>query len=121
MLDWLAAIPGNPRQVFVNHGQDSVCDTFAAIITEKLGVEATAPYNGAIYDLETGLCLQEGNRTRLAPRKEGSQRSSGVFNRLLEAGRRLLRVIEQNRGGTNKDLARFADQIDALSNKWERK
>ena len=33
---------------------------------------------------------------------------------------RLLRVIEHNEGGANKDLARFADQINALCDKWDR-
>jgi metallo-beta-lactamase family protein len=29
-------------------------------------------------------------------------------------------VIEGNQGGTNKDLAKFADQINALCDKWVR-
>ncbi len=119
MLVWLSAMPGKPRQVYVNHGQDTVCDTFAATITERLGIPATAPYNGAVYDVATGTCLEEGNRTRLEGRP-ATQRSSSVFERLLAAGKRLLQVIEQNRGSANKDLAKFADQIDALSNKWQR-
>lgn len=36
------------------------------------------------------------------------------------AGRRLMAVIEHNRGGANKDLGKFADQIDSLCNKWDR-
>ena len=35
-------------------------------------------------------------------------------------GKRLLRVIEHNEGGANKDLAKFADQINALCDKWDR-
>lgn len=31
-----------------------------------------------------------------------------------------MQVIEQNKGGANKDLARFADQINALCEKWKR-
>jgi hypothetical protein len=37
------------------------------------------------------------------------------------AGNRLLAVIEQNRGGANKDLARFTSQIEALCDKYEMK
>ena len=121
MIGWLNTLPRKPKRVFVNHGQDMVCDAFAATVTEKVGVEAAAPYNGAVYDLATGACLAEGNRTRLEGRKPNVQRADGVFNRLLDAGRRLLLVIEQNRGGANKDLARFTDQIHALCNKWERR
>ena len=29
-------------------------------------------------------------------------------------------VIHKNEGGANKDLAKFADQINALCDKWER-
>ena len=38
----------------------------------------------------------------------------------VSAGKRLLRVIEHNEGGANKDLAKFADQINALCDKWDR-
>ena len=39
---------------------------------------------------------------------------------VVSAGKRLLRVIEHNEGGANKDLAKFADQINALCDKWDR-
>ena len=29
-----------------------------------------------------------------------------------------MQVIEHNEGGANKDLAKFADQINALCDKW---
>ena len=29
-------------------------------------------------------------------------------------------VITHNEGGTNKDLAKFTDQINALCDKWDR-
>ena len=45
---------------------------------------------------------------------------SSVFERLLAAGQRLLTVIQHNEGGANKDLAKFADQINALCDKWDR-
>ena len=115
-------LAGKPRRVFVNHGADTVCDAFAATVTEQLGIPATAPYSGGGYDLLADTCLDPGNRTRLTavrPRG-GTSRSEGVFNRLLAAGRRLLTVIEHNRGGSNKDLARFADQIQSLADKWDR-
>ena len=51
---------------------------------------------------------------------EGANRAATVFQRLLSAGKRLLRVIEHNEGGANKDLAKFADQINALCDKWDR-
>lgn len=49
-----------------------------------------------------------------------ARRAQSTFERLLAAGKRLLTVIEHNKGGTNKDLARFASQIDSLCDKWDR-
>ena len=41
--------------------------------------------------------------------------------RLLAAGQRLLAVIRKNEGVANKDLAKFADQVNSLCDKWDRK
>ena len=40
--------------------------------------------------------------------------------KLEEAGQLLLSVIRHNKGGTNKDLGKFRDQILALVQKWDR-
>ncbi len=42
------------------------------------------------------------------------------LQRLLAAGQRLLSVIQKNEGIPNKDLAKFADQINSLADKWDR-
>ena len=42
------------------------------------------------------------------------------LGRLVAAGQRLVAVIKQNEGVANKDLAKFADQINALCDKWQR-
>ena len=46
--------------------------------------------------------------------------ASPAYRRLEETGRRLMEVIAHNRGGANKDLGRFADQLRALVEKWDR-
>ena len=47
----------------------------------------------------------------------GHARPADVYKR---QGQRLLEVIRHNRGGANKDLAKFASQIAALCDKWDR-
>lgn len=124
LLDWLGNLKTPPMQVFVNHGSDSVTDMFAESIKETLGFNALAPYSGGIYDLVTLECINGGNREYIEKKTAASGgykgKVSAVYERLLSAGRRLMVVIEHNRGGANKDLAKFADQIDALSRKWDR-
>ena len=120
LLDWLSNISPKPERIYINHGNDTVCDEFASVVSVSLGVTADAPYNGAEYDLITGEMLKGGNRERKVKKKPSQSRADTVFQRLLNAGKRLLIVIEHNRGGANKDLAKFTDQINALSDKWDR-
>ncbi len=122
LLGWLGSLKRPPMQVFVNHGADEVTDLFAASIKETLGFNALAPYSGGTYDLKTLECIAEGNKERfIRPAAQGQKKKTSlVFERLISAGKRLMVVIEHNRGGANKDLAKFADQIDALARKWDR-
>lgn len=119
MLRWLEGLKDHPPRVFVNHGDDTVCDAFAETITQTLGYPATAPYNGAIYDVATGMLLEQGNRVRLERKSAKQKRSDSVFDRLLSAGKRLMMLIEKSKGRPNKELAKFADQINRLADKWE--
>ncbi len=119
MLRWLGGLKDCKPRVYVNHGNDIVCDEFAAVITATLGYPAAAPYNGAVYDVETGLLLVEGNRVRLEKRSAKKSRNDSVYERLVNAGKRLLRIIEKCRGMSNKDLAKFADQVNQLADKWD--
>ena len=122
LLRWVNAFTEKPRRVFVIHGEDEVENRFVDTLTEQ-GFTACAPYNGAQWAIgaEGAVCLQEGTKVRVEQRTgEVASRAATVFQRLVSAGKRLLRVIEHNEGGANKDLAKFADQINALCDKWDR-
>ena len=122
LLAWVNAFSPKPKRVFIVHGDDEVENIFAQTLTDE-GFTACAPYNGAqwVIGAEGAVCVQEGTRVRVEHRpSEGASRAATVFQRLVSAGKRLLRVIEHNEGGANKDLARFADQINALCDKWDR-
>jgi len=118
MLDWLGALEKAPKKVFVNHGEDTVCDEFAATISQKFGYTAIAPYSGAKYDLTNDLCLDDGNKKRIV--RDAVHTVSSAFDKLVLAGRRLLAAIDKNRGGSNRDLEKFAREINDLAGKWEK-
>ena len=120
LLDWLSDLPKAPDKVFINHGSDTVCDEFANTVYEKYGYSAVAPYSGGEYDLITGECITEGIKVKIDKSAKRSSATTTVFERLLMAGKRLMSVIERNRGSSNKDNAKFADQINELCNKWDR-
>ena len=103
------------------HGEDKVTEQFADHLKDTLGYEAYAPFPGDAFDLATGEQIREGSRERAEKKiTEKSRASSNVFARLLAAGQRLLTVINKCEGMPNKELGKFADQINALCNKWDR-
>ena len=120
LLDWLAD-QKQAASIYVNHGDDEVCDTFAASVTQVLGVPAIAPFSGDEYDLITGECTAKGRIVKLTRQSDGRRRANTIYEKLLAAGKRLLYIIEQSRGLTNKELARFTDQINALCDKYSKK
>ena len=128
LLRWLHSFAPKPGYVFVNHGDDEVCAGFAKEL-EGEGYAAEAPYPGGSYLLAGGAvrCLDRGNTEKIVRREPEpaaagykTRRASQAFERLVNMGRRLMVVIEHNRGGANKDLARFASQIASLCDKWDR-
>ena len=121
MLQWLSAMPGKPRQIFVNHGEDQVTEHFAESIRSCLNVPADAPYSGDGYDLMTGQCIAKGRIVRATKLSDGRRRANAAFERLSQAGKRLIAVINASRGLSNKELAKFTDQINALCDKYLRK
>ena len=71
------------------------------------------------YMREKEIIEKEGD-CKKRERRSVNKRNQGVFDRLIAAGKRLMTVIQHNEGGANKDLAKFADQINALCDKWDR-
>lgn len=118
LLRWLSAFENKPERVFVVHGEASICDSFATLLQEQ-SYDALAPNLWASFDLATNTCLEMGVLPEPKKVKE-TTRVSSVFQRLVNAGQRLMAVIRHNEGGANKDLAKFADQINSLCDKWDR-
>ena len=98
LLRWVNAFTEKPKRVFVMHGEDEVENIFVDTLTGQ-GFTACAPYNGAQWAIgaEGAVCLQEGTKVRIQHKvSEGQNRAATVFQRLVSAGKRLLRVIEHN-------------------------
>ena len=119
LLDWLHHMGKAPRQVFVNHGEDTVCDSFVQTVQERLGYPASAPFSGDGYDLLTDQWFQKGTVVRIRTESRGRRNATKLYERLLEAGKRLMRLIETMKGASNKDIARLTDQINTLFDKYK--
>ena len=125
---WIDHFSPKPAHVFVNHGDDEVAAYWANYLKGE-GYNAEAPYNGAVYELADHQVhlLKEGNTARIVKEDRPAvgapatrDRASAAFDRLVNMGKRLMVVIEHNRGGANKDLSRFSSQLASLCDKWDR-
>lgn len=118
LLTWIKAFGDRPKRVFAVHGEDSVCDSFAALVKQETGVETTAPYSGDAYDLMTNACVKQGSR-EMTQKRGRDARVANVFSRLVAAGERLLSMVRKSEGKPNKELGKMADQINSLCDKWD--
>ena len=129
LLHWVGEMTRKPSRIYVVHGDDQVTDHFASRLMQTYGIEAIAPYSGDSFDLMTGAQITEGARQKtekyekkLAGKASAAvkEKVSAAYEALVAAGQRLLRVIEHNKGGANRDLRRFTDEINKLCDKYDR-
>lgn len=120
LLNWINAFEKQPDRVFVVHGEDTVCSIFKDMLHDHYGHNSYAPYSGTVFDLLNDEFVYEAEGIPVKKKDTAQKRVTEVFARLLAAGNRLLAVIAKNEGGANKDLAKFADQINSLCDKWDR-
>ena len=117
LLEWAKSFE-NPKHIFVVHGDREVAPYFADSL-KHLGISAHAPQYTEIYDLITGRQVEPGYLPARKPVSSGSGKISTAYQRLSSVGKLLQEVILRSKGRTNKDLARFADQLKQLIDKWE--
>lgn len=121
LIDWISAMKKRPARIYVNHGADGVCDSFAKTVNERLGIEATAPYSGDAFDPVIGAQVAVGSRRKVSHGDyERKGRSSAVWIKLHAAGMRLMGIIERSRNCKSKDLTVLTNRINALCDKQEK-
>ena len=117
LLDWILGFEEKPRKVFIVHGEASVSDAFVECLNNEHHIHAYAPYSGTCFNFITGKFEYEAQPIPIVKTKKGFV--TDVFKRLLAAVDRLRQVVYKNEHISNKDMARFADQINSLCDKWD--
>lgn len=118
LTDWILGFKNKPKKVFIVHGEDSVAVSFADYLRKDHGFDTYAPYSGTEFDLISGTFIKEGVPVPI--KKKEATLVSDVYARLKAAGARLMGIIAKSEGISNKDKARFADQINSLCDKWSK-
>ncbi len=120
LLKWINSFSPKPKEVFVVHGNAKVTVDFANELRHSYGINAVAPNFESIYDLVTGECIDYGEEYKPHSTKvKLKSKNSPVFTRLLSMADRLVKIAENYKERPNKDIAKFADQIKSLCDKWD--
>ncbi len=120
LLKWISGFQSpKPQHVFVVHGDREVAPFFAQTL-QGMDIPAHAPQYTEVYDLAENVQLSPGYLPeRKVKASAGGARSSAAYERLVSVTNMLSESVRRSRGRDNKSLAKLADQIRALLEKWE--
>ncbi|MBQ3404290.1 MAG: MBL fold metallo-hydrolase, partial [Oscillospiraceae bacterium] len=119
LLNWMKGFKNKPEMVFVNHGEDAACVAFTGLLENECGFKAYAPFSGTEFDLKNNLFLACPEGKLIEKKPERDSRAVAAYGKLTDAGDKLLELIKNSEGMSNRDLAAFASQIEALYKKWK--
>ncbi len=119
LVKWIEAFKKKPELVFVNHGEASSCEDFRKLL-ENLGYNATAPYSGTEYSLNTGKLTFYAEGKEIEPREyhNGGDRARQIYKNMVLQAEQLLAMVQARQGRSNKDNAKLTSQIRSLIEKW---
>lgn len=120
LFTWISSFETPPAHVFVVHGDDASCTAFSDMLEKQLSLTVTAPYSGSQFDLIEDRWILETEPVPVEKETAARRKATGVYTRLVDAGKLLQEVIGRNEGGANRDLEHFTEQILALCEKWNR-
>ncbi len=120
LVKWLQGFREKPGRVFINHGEEDACEDFKSLLV-GMGYDAVAPYSGAEYDLTTGKATvyAQGKRIDRSQFYKAGSRADMVYQEMVAQAQRLLQLVTNRRGRTNKDNAKLTNQIRSLIEKWK--
>lgn len=121
LLKWINSYKKKPEVVFVTHGDEESCESFAAELKNEYGLESFTPFSGDCYDLKEGIWLEknQGIRVKKGEEREEKKAASSVYIRLLDTANKLSALIRQSEKRPAKDLAKLNDMLNSMIEKWK--
>ena len=119
LLNWVKRFIACPSTIFVNHGDEGACETFAELLrTTFPAAEVIAPFSGTEYDLREGKLLYaaEGKRIEKQPKQA---KINPLYESLKAVVRKLVALIDTMSGRSNNELKATAKQIAAIIEEHE--
>ena len=121
LISWLESFDRKPRTVFLNHGNEESIAVLADELKDR-GYAVETPYSGTEYDLIRGImtAYTEKKRVTAADIAKARSRKNNIHRDLVTQAEALLALAKRCESRPNKENAKFAAQIRALMDKWER-
>lgn len=119
LINWLQEIGDKPKMVFVNHGEDAVTEDFAKCLETEYGYKTFAPFSGTVFDLKEELFIECPEGIPVEKETTPAQRANATYERITRDGERLMAMIKKAQGMPNKELARYASQIESIISHME--
>lgn len=119
LLEWAEQFKDSaPAQYFVIHGDPEVSEVYSQLLRDR-GLPAHVPEYREVYDLATNSLVFAGVPRPEKVKTSHKAKGSAAYIRLENVGLALADLISNSKGRTNKDLAKFADQLLALMEKFK--
>ena len=119
LLNWVKGFATCPGTIFVNHGDEDACETFAQLLrTTFPSVEVIAPYSGTEYDLACSKLLFEAEGKRII-KADRPAKVNPLYESLKAVAKKLLALVESMSGRSNHELKSIAQEIAAIISKHE--
>ena len=118
LLNWAKGFTTRPKTIFVNHGDEDACETFAELLrTTFPSTEVIAPYSGTAYDLSAGELLYAAEGKRITKPKQA--RLNPLYESLKAVAKKLMELIDSMGGRSNHELKATAREIAAIIDEHE--
>ena len=118
LLRWVKGFTACPGTIFVNHGDEGACETFAELLrTTFPAATVYAPYSGMSYDLAAGEVMFEPEGKRIEKPKQS--KTNPLFETLKAVVQRLVQLVETMGGRSNQELKAAAKEISDFIEKHQ--
>ena len=118
LLNWVKGFSPCPHTIFVNHGDEEACETFADLLqTTFPSADVIAPFSGTEYDLREGKLLFVAEGKRIVKPKQG--KPNPLYESLKAVVKKLLNLIEHMSGRSNQELKDIAKELSEVIEKHE--
>jgi len=114
LVNWLLGFTQKPEIVFINHGDDTACMSFASYLKDNYGYRVSDPFSGTIFDLATGefIKITTGD---IVKRKVSAGQMGNEFRLLVKAVTELSEAIRSHSKLSNKEFRFIREQVEKLT------